>query len=63
MGEKIRCMQIGTVEASREQNGRVYSPDGLSPTLTTFGGGYRNKGRYKRSDSKGIRDRRSRRQY
>ena len=36
-----RCIQVATLKTKYECNGRVYSPDGLSPTITTCKGGGR----------------------
>lgn len=39
--EKIKCKQIGQIVGSgfTEMTGRIYSTDGLTPTIRTFGGG------------------------
>ena len=38
--EQTKCIQIGTLDIKGiDQIKRVYSPEGLSPTLTTMGGG------------------------
>lgn len=40
--EQINCIQIGTLDIKGiDQIKRVYSPDGISPTLTTMNGGNR----------------------
>lgn len=43
MANKISCIQLGNIVAGKNwdnpQVGRVYSVDGLAPTLNTCGGG------------------------
>lgn len=45
MANKISCIQLGNIVAGKNwdnpQAGRVYSVDGLAPTLNTCGGGNR----------------------
>lgn len=46
--EEIKCKQVGQITATgfTEMTGRVYSTDGLSPSIRTFGGGkYRSENR------------------
>lgn len=38
-----RCLMVGQLDCAIECNGRVYDPDGISPTITTWGGGRRVK--------------------
>jgi len=42
-----RAIELGYIEngTGQHQSNTVYSPDGLSPSITTFGGGVRNKSR------------------
>lgn len=39
--EKVKCEQIGQIVGAgfTEMTGRIYSTDGLTPTIRTFGGG------------------------
>ena len=37
--EEIKCEQVGQIEGTFESTGRVYSSNGLSPTINTCGGG------------------------
>ena len=39
--EEIKCEQVGQIEGTFESTGRVYSYNGLSPTINTCGGGQR----------------------
>lgn len=39
--EEPKCVQVAQLEGGFESTGRVYSPDGISPTITTCGGGNR----------------------
>lgn len=43
MANKTRCIQLGNIVAGKSwdnpQSGRVYSVDGIAPTLNTCGGG------------------------
>lgn len=47
MSESVRdrAIELGYIEngTGQHQSNTVYSPDGLSPSITTFGGGGRNK--------------------
>lgn len=36
-----KCVQVAQIKGSFESNGRIYSPEGISPTITTCGGGNR----------------------
>ena len=38
---ELRCQQVGQLDGVYESSGRVYSPDGLSPTINTCQGGQR----------------------
>ncbi len=39
--EELKCEQVGQIvgRSFTELTGRVYSTDGLTPTIRTFGGG------------------------
>lgn len=37
--EEPKCVQVAQLEGGFESTGRVYSPNGISPTITTCGGG------------------------
>lgn len=41
--EEIKCEQVGQIVGSgfTEMTGRIYSVDGLTPSLRTFGGAIR----------------------
>ena len=43
MANKVRCIQLGNIAVGKSwdnpQSGRIYSVDGLAPTLNTCGGG------------------------
>ena len=36
--EEIKCEQVGQIEGTFESTGRIYSSNGLSPTINTCGG-------------------------
>lgn len=44
MANKARCIQLGNIAVGKSwdnpQSGRIYSVDGIAPTLNTCGGGY-----------------------
>lgn len=44
MANKVRCIQLGNIAVGKSwdnpQSGRIYSVDGIAPTLNTCGGGY-----------------------
>lgn len=43
MSNKVRCIQLGNIAVGKSwdnpQSGRIYSVDGIAPTLNTCGGG------------------------
>lgn len=43
MANKVRCIQLGNIAVGKSwdnpQSGRIYSVDGIAPTLNTCGGG------------------------
>lgn len=43
MANKVRCIQLGNIAIGKSwdnpQSGRIYSVDGIAPTLNTCGGG------------------------
>lgn len=43
MANKVRCIQLGNIAVGKSwdnpQSGRIYSADGITPTLNTCGGG------------------------
>lgn len=43
MANKARCIQLGNITVGKSwdnpQSGRIYSVDGIAPTLNTCGGG------------------------
>lgn len=43
MANKARCIQLGNIAVGKSwdnpQSGRIYSVDGIAPTLNTCGGG------------------------
>lgn len=43
MANKARCIQLGNIAIGKSwdnpQSGRIYSVDGIAPTLNTCGGG------------------------
>lgn len=43
MTNKVRCIQLGNIAVGKSwdnpQSGRIYSVDGIAPTLNTCGGG------------------------
>lgn len=45
MANKVRCIQLGNIAVGKSwdnpQSGRIYSADGIAPTLNTCGGGNR----------------------
>lgn len=45
MANKARCIQLGNIAVGKSwdnpQSGRIYSVDGIAPTLNTCGGGGR----------------------
>lgn len=45
MANKVRCIQLGNIAVGKSwdnpQSGRIYSVDGIAPTLNTCGGGNR----------------------
>ncbi len=45
MANKARCIQMGNIAVGKSwdnpQSGRIYSVDGIAPTLNTCGGGNR----------------------
>lgn len=45
MANKVRCIQLGNIAVGKSwdnpQSGRIYSADGIAPTITTCGGGNR----------------------
>ncbi len=46
MEDEIKCEQVGQIVGSgfTEMTGRVYSTEGLTPSIRTFGGGqYRSE--------------------
>ena len=46
MANKVRCIQLGNIAVGKSwdnpQSGRIYSVDGIAPTLNTCGGGEKN---------------------
>lgn len=42
MANKVRCIQLGNIAVGKNwdnpQSGRIYSVDGIAPTLNTCGG-------------------------
>lgn len=42
MANKVRCIQLGNIAVGKSwdnpQSGRIYSVDGIAPTLNTCGG-------------------------
>lgn len=64
MANKARCIQLGNIAVGKSwdnpQSGRIYSVDGIAPTLNTCGGGQfgtkdiRNQGKEKKILQTGI---------
>lgn len=52
MANKVRCIQLGNIAVGKSwdnpQSGRIYSVDGIAPTLNTCGGAIWNQ-RYQKS--------------
>lgn len=52
MANKARCIQLGNIAVGKSwdnpQSGRIYSVDGIAPTLNTCGGAIQNQ-RYQKS--------------
>ena len=65
MANKVRCIQLGNIAVGKSwdnpQSGRIYSVDGIAPTLNTCGGGQfgtkdiRNQGKERRYCRPGLR--------
>ena len=65
MANKARCIQLGNIAIGKSwdnpQSGRIYSVDGIAPTLNTCGGGQfgtkdiRNQGKERRYCRPGLR--------
>ena len=53
MANKVRCIQLGNIAVGKSwdnpQSGRIYSVDGIAPTLNTCGGGAIWNQRYQKS--------------
>lgn len=47
MANKVRCIQLGNIAVGKSldnpQSGRIYSVDGIAPTLNTCGGQFETK--------------------
>lgn len=65
MANKVRCIQLGNIAVGKSwdnpQRGRIYSVDGIAPTLNTCGGGgkfrtkdIRNQGKERRYCRPGL---------
>ena len=64
MANKVRCIQLGNIAVGKSwdnpQSGRIYSADGIAPTLNTCGGQFgtkdiRNQGKERKYCRPGLR--------